>query len=182
MALEMFPAMMPDRTEMIQEYCYLYGTSETEAAAIVDRALEAAEAEAEFRRPLLGWLLKLVYADVITDGVSLRETAAEICPDNPDVPMACYLSFLQRCHGMTGILSFAAHVCDVEESIYRRLEEPKHFFRTGEKSWLLEAVGTGKLITVELWRVFEQYPQLLKEALSTEGEENCLNSEVENNG
>lgn len=176
----MLGQLMPDRTELIHHYCYLYGRSPDEAAQIIDRALEAASHEKDLRRPLLGWLMDHNWQDVDIDGVSLSDTAQLLCRDYADVPVACYLAYLHRCHGMAGILTLAAHECEVEDAIVYHGAPPRRIRRKDGQHWQLFADGRGQMINFELWRVIEQYPQLLTRCLRAgeTGEWTCGEREV----
>ena len=162
--------LLPDRTELLNHYCSIYGKSREDAEFIIDRALEAARADIGLRRVLFAWLFGQNYEDVETDGYSLHEAACALCEEDPDVPAACYLTYLHRQYGMLGILSTAGSVCEVAEDVLYRREMPYAFRKTGGDSWLLTGLSDdgrpSRTITVDLWCMAEEYPMMLRCCLS----------------
>lgn len=162
--------LLPDRTELLNQYCSIYEKNREDAEFIIDRTLEAARADAELRRILFAWLFGQDFDDAEADGYSLYDAACAICGENPDVPTACWLMYLHRQYGMLGILATAGGVCEVSEDILYRREPPFVFRNTGENSWqltgLLDNGVSDRRVMVDLWCMMEEYPMLLRCCLS----------------
>lgn len=165
--------LLPSRTELLNRYCSVYGTERADAEYVIDRALVAAEADAELRGALFSWLIDRELRDVDTDGYSLCQTAATVSKIAPDVPTACYLAYLHRQCGMLGIMETAGSLCEVSEDVFAMRDAPFSIRKTEQNAWRVIGViensdleRSERMLTVELWRVVERYPMLLRPCLS----------------